>query len=64
MRHTSIFESNKDITTEYFLKSQNLSIDIEIRVISMKLQENIIDIEYLVKDSITKYKYKIEMSDL
>ena len=64
MRHTFIFESNKDITTEYFLKFQNLFIDIDIKVLSMNIEENIFDIEYLVKDSNNKYEYKIEMSDL
>lgn len=64
IKHTFIFVSNKEISTEYFLKSQNLSIDIDIKVISLKVEENIIDIEYIVKDSDNKYEYKIEMSDL
>ena len=64
MKHTFIFELNKNSTTEYYLKSQNLFIDIDIKVISLKIEENIINIEYLVIDSNNKYEYKIEMSDL
>lgn len=64
MKHTFNFISNKDITTIYFLKENELYLEINIKVISISIDKNKITITYLVKDSNNKYEYKIEMSDL
>ena len=63
MQHTFIFEQKKSTTSIYFLKQSMLNLEIDIEVLSLKIEENELNINYLVKDSNNEYEYKIEMSD-
>jgi len=57
------FELNKTISSEYIIKQNNITLDIDIKTLDLVINHNIINIMYLVIDSQSKYEYKIEMSD-
>lgn len=63
MQHSFIFEDNKITTSNYYIKDQNLELEINIKVLSMQIEENIIKICYLVNDTDNEYEYKIEVSE-
>lgn len=60
---TYYFELNKVIPTIYYLKEQNLTLEIDIRTTKIELNDNYIKINYTVIDSDTNYEYYIEMSE-
>ena len=40
-----------------------LELELEIKVLSLLIKDNLIDIKYLIPDSNQEFEYKIEMSD-
>jgi len=61
--HNFIFEKNKQNTSEYYLKENKLSLEINIKVLELNINNYNIYIKYEVEDSNTIYEYKIEVSD-
>ena len=57
------FESNKTTQSLYTIKENDLTLEIDIKTINIVINNNNINIIYLVKDSNTKYDYNIEMRD-
>lgn len=57
------FESNKCLSSLYTIKENNITLEIDIKTLKIVMNDNIINIIYLVKDSDNKYEYYIEMSD-
>lgn len=57
------FEENKILPSEYNLKDNNLSLNIDIRTNKINLQDEFIKISYTVIDSNNNYEYYIEMSE-
>jgi len=60
---TIYFELNTIKPSIYYLKRQNMNLEINIKTDSIIIEDNLIDIKYTVIDSDTKYEYKIEMSE-
>ena len=58
-----IFQLNKKNNINYYIKDNNLYLDIEMKTLTINITNNIIEIEYIILDSNNKYKYYIEMSD-
>jgi hypothetical protein len=58
------FISNKNTISSYYLKENNLALDINIHTKSLTITKNMIIINYLVLDSNTEYIYKVEVVDL
>lgn len=58
-----IFQLNKKTNISYYIKDNNLYLDIEMKTLTINITNNIIEIEYIILDSNNKYKYYIEMSD-
>lgn len=63
MKHTFIFEKGKTNDSIYYMKENGFNLEIEIQTLYIEIEENIIKICYLVKETNTKYEYKIEMSE-
>lgn len=63
MKHIFIFEKGKTNDSIYYMKENGLNLEIEIQTLSIEIEENIIKICYIVKETNTKYEYKIEMSE-
>ena len=57
------FENNKCISSLYTIKENNLTLEIDIKTQSIVMNDNNINIIYVVKDSNNEYEYNIEMSD-
>lgn len=60
---TIFFEENKKISSQYTLKENNITLDIDILTNKLEIKENNIKILYTVIDSDTVYEYNIEMSE-
>ena len=58
-----IFQLNKKNNISYYIKDNNLYLDIAMKTLTINITNNIIEIEYIIIDSNNKYKYYIEMSD-
>lgn len=57
------FKENNKSYSNYLVKENNLSLDIEVLTKALKIRNNLILINYYVIDSETDYEVKIEMSD-
>lgn len=57
------FEENKILPSDYSLKDNNLSLNIDIRTDKINLNNEFIKISYTVIDSNNNYEYYIEMSE-
>ena len=58
-----IFDLNKETISEYLLKENDLTIELNIRTNLVEIDDNYIKVRYLVIDSDNEYEYNIEMSD-
>ena len=58
-----LFEKNKKTTSQYHLKEDAYTIEIEIKTTKLEISDHQIIIKYTVIDSNTNYEYKIEMSE-
>ena len=58
-----LFEKNKKTTSQYHLKEEGYTIEIEIETTYLEIANNQIIIKYNVIDSNTNYELKIEMSE-
>ena len=58
-----LFEKNKKTTSQYHLKEEGYTIEIEIETTYLEIANNQIIIKYNVIDSNTIYELKIEMSE-
>lgn len=57
------FSKNRSILSQYIIKENNLCLQIEVKTIDIKLNEQEIYIKYEIIDSNTIYEYKINMED-
>jgi len=57
------FSKNRSILSEYIIKENNISIDIEVKTIDLLYNDNEIYIKYKITDSNTIYEYKISMEE-
>mgnify|MGYP004494128575 CR=1 FL=1 len=60
---TLIFEENLKSSSIYYLKEEDITLEINIKTNKINLSNNTIDITYTIIDSNTDYQYKIEMSE-
>ena len=60
--NTFIFHNNKGTST-YTLKDNNYTIDMNIIVNKMVIEDTFIDIRYMIVDTDCEYEYTIEMSE-
>lgn len=58
-----IFDLNKETISEYLLKENDLTIELNIKTNLVEIEDNYIKVRYLVIDSDNEYEYNIEMSD-
>lgn len=58
-----IFDLNKETISEYLLKENDLTIELNIKTNLVEIDNNYIKVRYLVIDSDNVYEYNIEMSD-
>lgn len=58
-----IFDINKETISEYLLKENDLTIELNIKTNLVEIDDNYIKVRYLVIDSDNEYEYNIEMSD-
>ena len=58
-----IFDINKETISEYLLKENDLTIELNIKTNLVEIDNNYIKVRYLVIDSDNEYEYNIEMSD-
>lgn len=58
-----IFDLNKETISEYLLKENDLTIELNIKTSLVEIEDNYIKVRYLVIDSDNEYEYSIEMSD-
>ena len=58
-----IFDLNKETISEYLLKENDLTIELNIKTNLVEIDNNYIKVRYLVIDSDNEYEYNIEMSD-
>ena len=61
--NTFVFNKDKS-SCNYYLKDNNYDVDIEVTTINMDINDNSIDVKYLIVDSNSEYEYKLEMSDI
>ena len=61
--NTFIFEKNKNTKSEYYLKKYATNIDIELRTQELFIDDEKIEIRYIIKDTSEEYHYIIEMSE-
>lgn len=59
----SFIFNKKSSTSTYTLKDNNFTIDMDIVVKEMIVNEKLIDIKYLICDTECEYEYRIEMSE-
>lgn len=57
------FEKNKTTTSLYSIKDQNITLEINIKTISIELFDTMIKIVYNLIDTDEIYEYQIEMSE-
>lgn len=57
------FAKEKQYISEYTLKENNITIDLNIRTIDLKISDNFLLIKYVVIESDEIFEYKIELSD-
>lgn len=62
--NTFVFKDKGKSTSNYFLKENNCSLDIDIDVTYIKHTDSEIVVNYIVIDSGFNYEYKIEVSDI
>ena len=60
---TIYFEENMTKPSVYYIKEQNISLEIQIKTKKIEVSEYLIKILYKVIDSDINYEYIIEMSD-
>ena len=60
---TIYFEKEKILPMNYYLKENELSLNIDIRTDKLEINDNYIKILYTVIDSDNNYEYYIEMSE-
>ncbi len=60
--NTFVFNKKKSIST-YTLKSNNYTIDMDVNVNEIDINENNIYIKYVINDTECIYEYMIEMSE-
>ena len=58
-----IFDLNKETISEYLLKENDLTIELNIKTNLIEIEDNNIIVRYLVIDSDNECEYSIEMSD-
>ena len=58
-----IFDITKETISEYLLKENDLTIELNIKTNLVEIDDNYIKVRYLVIDSDNEYEYNIEMSD-
>ena len=58
-----IFDLNKETISEYLLKENDLTIELNIKTNLVEIEDDYIKVRYLVIDSDNEYEYSIEMSD-
>ena len=58
-----IFDLNKETISEYLLKENDLTIELNIKTNLVEIEDNYIKVRYLVIDSDNEYEYSIEMSE-
>ena len=63
MSQNIIFDKSKETKCSYFIKEYNTSIEFTVKTIKNEITNKDIDIEYIIKDTNEKYKFKLEMSD-
>ena len=57
------FAKEKQYISEYTLKENNFTIDLNIKTIALKISDNFLLIKYVVIESDEIFEYKIELSD-
>jgi len=57
------FKINTETVSEYLLKENNFTIELNIKTTNIEKNDNSIKISYIVIDSDNEYEYYIEMSD-
>lgn len=57
------FAKEKQYISEYTLKENNFTIDLNIKTIDLKISDNFLLIKYVVIESDEIFEYKIELSD-
>lgn len=62
-KHSFIFDNNKTTISNYLILENELDLEIEVKVLSLIINDNLIKINYLVPDSNIEFEYKLEMSD-
>ena len=62
-KNVLIFNFNKETVSEYLLKENDLTIELNIKTNLVEIEDNYIKVRYLVIDSDNEYEYSIEMSD-
>lgn len=60
--NTFIFNNNGG-STSYTLKDNNYTIDMNIKVVDLHVDDSVIYIKYFISDTNCEYEYKIEVSD-
>ena len=63
IRHSLLFIPNQNIISNYLVKENMLDLEIEVKVISLIINDKEINIKYLIPDSNNLFEYKIEMSE-
>lgn len=61
--HEIIFNQNKTVKTEYYLKELHHSLEFNIETLSINILENKIDVTYKIIETENIYNYLIELSD-
>ena len=57
------FTKNKTKQSNYILKNENITLDIDITTLVIEIDNNAIKIDYLVNDSNDKFEYYIVRSE-
>ena len=57
-------KKKKNSISNYLIKENNCDVDIDIDVIDLKIDDDIIYIKYLIRESNCIYEYKLEMRDV
>lgn len=61
--NTFVF-NNKKSTTNYLLKENNYSFDLDVITTHIDVSDNIINIKYKIVETNCEYEFKIEMSEI
>ena len=64
INHKLHFILNKETKSEYYIKEYLTNIDVSITTTKLLINEQMLEIHYIVNDSEEKYKYLLEMSEL